>query len=180
MDDLGQEVLAKQEATRLSRPMRYVTRVSQAGVAISAISLFFMMFVSLSDVVGRNIFRSPVEGASEIVGMLLVVTASLGLGWCQLLKGNVRIDLIYNRLRPRGKAILDVMSNTTSIAIAFIIFWQGLVMMSDYVGRKLGATTADLNIQIWPFYFIMALGFGWATFIFLLDLIESIKRVARE
>jgi TRAP-type C4-dicarboxylate transport system permease small subunit len=178
MDDLGIEGQVKEEKQAVSTPfLRNVKRISQVGVAVSALALGSIMFLSIADITGRNVFHKPIQGTSEIVGLLLVVTASLGLGWCQLLKGNVRIDILYNRFRPRGQAVLDVLSNLMSTAIAFIICWQGGLMMWDYMFRKYGGNTADLNMRIWPFWLIMALGFTWVTFIFLIDIYDSVKRV---
>jgi TRAP-type C4-dicarboxylate transport system permease small subunit len=180
MDDLGIEGQSKEAQQAVSTPfLRNVKRISQVGVAISAVSLGSVMLLSITDILARNLpfIKHPIQGSSEIVGALLVVTASLGLGWCQLLKGNVRIDILYNRFKARGRALLDLLSNLMSIAITFIISWQAGMMMLDYMSRRFGGTTADLNIKIWPFWLIMAVGFAWVTFIFLIDLYDSIKKV---
>src|SRR4030042_244138 len=96
-------------------------------IAISAVALGIMLFLSVADVVGRSFFLHPIEGTSELVGMLLVITASLGLGYCQLLKGNISIDIFTNRFSQRGRGILNILSYLMSVIVSVIITWRGLV-----------------------------------------------------
>ena len=150
-----------------------VTKISELLVAISAIAIGIMMFVSIADICGRFFFLAPIEGTFEIVGLLLVITSSLGLGWCQLLKGNIRIDVLYNRLGRKGQVTLDIVSYLLSAAVCIIITWQASLMASDFMFKQLGTTTGTLGVLIWPFMLIMTMGFAWVTIIFIIDLVNS-------
>ena len=160
-------------------PNAVVTWISNALIAISAAALGVMLFLSVADVIGRYFFLRPIEGTSELVGTLLIIASSLGLGYCQLVKGNISIDVFTRRFKPRGQAILNICSYLMSIAVTVIMTWRGSLMMYDYMFKQLGGTSATLGIILWPFMFIMSLGFAWVTIIFLIDLFNSFVEVFR-
>ena len=163
------------QAEQQSNPV--VKWICNVLIAVSAIALGIMLFLSVADVIGRSFFLHPIEGTSELVGMLLVITASLGLGYCQLVKGNINIDIFTNRFSRRGKSVLNIFSYLMSVAVSVIITWRGLVMMRQYMLEKLGSTSATLGIILWPFILIMSLGFAWVTVIFLIDLYNAFLEV---
>ena len=148
-------------------------------IAVAAVALGIMLFLSVADVIGRSFFLRPIEGTSELVGMLLVITASLGLGYCQLMKGNINIDIFTNRFSRRGQGILNIISYLMSVAVSVIITWRGLVMMYQYMTETLGSTSATLGIILWPFMLIMSLGFAWVTVIFIIDLYNAFVEVLK-
>jgi TRAP-type C4-dicarboxylate transport system permease small subunit len=154
-----------------------MARISEVLLIVSAIALFITMLLSIADIGGRYFFLRPITGTSELVGILLVVTSSLGLGWCQYLKGNITIDILPKRLNRRGQAILSIISYLLSVAVCVIICWQASLMMMRYITEPLGGTTSTLHILIWPFILIMIIGFIWVTVIFILDLYNSFKEV---
>jgi TRAP-type C4-dicarboxylate transport system permease small subunit len=145
--------------------------------SISAVALGAMMFLSVADVVGRYFFLRPVEGTAELVGILLVVASSLGLGYCQLIKGNVRISVITDHFSPRGQSIMYIFAYIICIAASVIICWQGSLMMQEFMFKQLGGVTSILAIPFWPFMLVMILGFAWVTVIFLIDLFNTFVEV---
>jgi TRAP-type C4-dicarboxylate transport system permease small subunit len=157
-----------------------MARISEILLIVSAIALFIMMLLSIADICGRYFFLKPIQGTTELVGILLVVTSSLGLGWCQYLKGNITIDLLPKRLGPKGQAVLSIISYLLSIAVCVIISWQATLMMTQYIIEPLGGTTATLHIVIWPFILIMTGGFIWVTVVFIQDLYNSFKEVFKK
>jgi TRAP-type C4-dicarboxylate transport system permease small subunit len=158
---------------------RVLKRVSGGIAAIGAAALFVMMLLSVADVIGRKFFMHPVQGTAEMIGILLVVAASLGLGYTALIKGHLRIGVIMDNLSPRGQAVIDVFSYILCIAATAIISWQASLRMYEYIFRQLGGVTAILAIPIWPFMLVMTIGFVWLTVILIVQLINSCKEVLK-
>ena len=154
-----------------------ITRICWGMTAIGAVVLTVMMLMSIADICGRFIFNKPIEGTVELIGLLVVVIGCLGLGYCQLLKGNIAIDIVTNRFSPRGKAILNICSYLMSIGICVIVCWQVLLRTLDYLHKTIGGETIILGIRLWPFMLLMAVCFAWVTFIFILDLINAFGEV---
>ena len=149
--------------------------ISGVMIAISSVALAIMTCVTVADVVGRYFFLNPLTGAEEGTGLLMVMASSLGLGWCQLVKGNIQIDILPKRLSRRGRAILEIFSYLISVGVCALISWQGALMTYDYMFTTLGSVTGILRIKYWPFMLIMVLGFFWVLIVFILDLIRSFK-----
>jgi TRAP-type C4-dicarboxylate transport system permease small subunit len=173
------EFVVRSEQVRIpSKFMKVVTRISAVMVAISAAALGIMMFLTVADLTGRN-FLHPING-SELIGMLLIVASSLSLGWCQITKGNISIDVLSKRLKPRGQAILNIFSYSISVAVTVIICWQGTKMMLNYMSLDLGGRTAILSLIIWPFWLIITLGLALVTVVFCIDLYQSLVRAFKK
>jgi TRAP-type C4-dicarboxylate transport system permease small subunit len=162
-----------------TKAVRSITWISKLLCFISAASLGLMMFVSLADIVGRG-FMHPIKGIFEMVGLLMVIAGSLGLGYCQLVKGNIMINLVTDRLKPRWQALIFTVSLIASIAVCIIVCWQvGIRMYENMVNGSAGLTP-DLRWPVWPFMFLMVLGFAWATVVFILDFTNSVKGVFKK
>lgn len=158
---------------------KILKRVSGVMAAIGAATLGVMMLLSVADVIGRKFFMHPIQGTAELVGILLVIAASTGLGYCALIKGHVRIGIIMDRFSPRGQAAFDIFAYILCIAASGIISWQASLRMYTYIFKQLGGRTAILAMPIWPFMLVMVIGFVWLTVILIIHLVTSIKEVSK-
>jgi len=78
---------------------RVVRRITEVMVIISALMLAVMMLISTGDVIGRYFFLRPIEGAWEIVSFAFVICGAMAIGYTQLIKGHIQINLVSDRLR---------------------------------------------------------------------------------
>jgi TRAP-type C4-dicarboxylate transport system permease small subunit len=168
------EEQSKRQLSQYNVVIRWICRVM---IAMSAIILAVMMFVSVGDVVGRDFFTHPIKGSYELVGLAVVVIGSLGLGYCQVVRSNISIDIIPNRLGPRGKAVLNIFSYFMSISLCSIICWQTSLRVLDYMSKGHGGSTVTLHIILWPFMLLMDICFLWVGIVYVLDLINSFKEL---
>jgi len=164
----------KRELAGYNRTLVWIAR---SMTAIGAVLLSVIMFLSIADIAGRNLFNKPIEGTYEIVSLMVVAVGVLGLGYCQLVKGNIMIDIITKRLSRRGQAVMNSISYLIAIGVSVIVAWQVLLRMWDYMHRQLGGETVTLGIPLWPFMGLMSLCFAWVTAIFCLDLFKALKEV---
>ena len=123
----------EQETQKTSRFIAVVKRISGVMAIVSALALAAMMIITVIDVGGRWLFLAPLEGAFELIGILLVIAGSWGLGYCQLNKANIRITVIFDMFPFRGKSALNIMAYIICIAACVIICWQGSLRMYDYI-----------------------------------------------
>ena len=162
-----------------SRCGKLTLKISRYMAVIAAIVLGIMMVLTVADVCGRYFFLKPIEGTFELIGIMLVIAGCLGLGFCQLNQGNIRITIIADSLPPRGQAIVYLISYTIGAVISGMICWRGLLRAWDYIFKTLGGVTVTLKLPFWPFMFLLALGFGWLCFILLIDAYLAAKEVFR-
>ena len=169
-----EQLVEAQSGEKQSALMRFITLVSRTMAAVGAISLFVMMAITVIDVGGRNIFLKPLNGSFELVGIMLVVAGSWGMGYCQLLKMNIRIGLFADKFSRRGRSILWMLTLIVSGSMAIMVAWQALVKTGYLFTAKLGNLTDTLAMPVWPFTLMMAIGYIWVGFIFFVELYQQI------
>ena len=89
------------------RVLRYIDKLSGW---IAAPVIWFALGLSIvvvMDVVMRYVFRAPTVWAYEISWMLFSAQWLLGFAYAHREGAHVRVDFLFNRLPPRGKAIFD-------------------------------------------------------------------------
>lgn len=169
---LGEEPTAgrfKSVALNISRGMAF----------IAALCLFMMMGITVIDVIGRYFFIKPLEGAFEIVAIMLVIAGSLGMGYTQLNNQHIRIGVITDRFSPRKQAAFYVLAYLVCSVAGGLIAWRGWIRGFQYFFMGIGSTTVTLHMPYWPFMMMLAIGFSWVTIIWLADLVKSLREVFR-
>jgi len=67
-----------------------------------------LVLVLTYETTARYVFNAPTVWAHVTAMMLYGTIGMLGLAYTDLHEGHIRVDLIYAKLRPRGRAIIDV------------------------------------------------------------------------
>ena len=141
----------------------------------SAVFLLILMLLIFTDVFCRYFFKSPILGGIELVEVLMAVMISLALSYGQYLKRHVFVEIFYQRLRGRGKAIVDIIISILCFFIYILISYNAL-KQAEYLSTTTLSTTT-LLIPVWPFRLVLAIG----AFIFCLaiarDTISYIKNL---
>ncbi len=129
-----------------------------AGVSwVGAGALVLMILVVVANVVGRYLFRKPVLGAVEIVGLLTVVVVFCVLGFTEAKGAHIVVDILVSRLHGRTKAVLASIMSLLGAVFFIIMGWQGWDLMLSNLSPFVRATGV-LSIPFAPFMLIMAFG----------------------
>jgi len=171
--------LQQQEELVLSRCGKVILKISRVMAVIAAAVLGIMMVLTVADVCGRDFFLKPIEGTFELVGIMLVIAGCLGLGYCQLNLGNIRITVLSDILPARGQAIIFLIAYIIAAVATAMICWQGGIRAWEYIFKQFGGLIITLRVPLWPFMMLLAIGFGWACIIFLIDIYITAKEVFR-
>ena len=140
--------MAHQETSfRMPAPLRaYVRVVDRLSdyVGIVAMSLVFLMIgVLLLDAITRNALQIPLHWCIEVAQFTLL--AYFFLGGAMTLKDDdhVRMDLIYQHLSRRGKAILD---HVTSVCL---LFYLSVMMIGSISSLRYAIATGERRFSMW-------------------------------
>ncbi len=140
---------------------------------IGTVIILCMMLLTTADVVLRGIFRSPITGAFEATGLMMLMVVILGLSYTQFKKGHVSVELLASRLTGRVQAVNDVFVYLVCLGIYVLISWQAIVG-----GRRqqiAGVIVSEVvKIPIYPFYYVLALGSVILCLVFVLDIIDAL------
>lgn len=139
--------------------------------AIGAVSLLILMVTVFIDVVGRNLFNTPLPWGTELLEMVLAlmifaIYPLLALGF-----GHITVDLI--QVRPGLRAVQRVLSSGMGAVVFALIAWcmgRQALRAADY-----GEATPLLNVPLsWVLGGIGALAVV-SVLAFLLATVRSIR-----
>ena len=136
------------------RIMKSISRFLNWGCIIM---LAFLAVFTLIDVLGRSIFNHPVNGAYELTELGLVLMLALGLGNSEILKAHVRVDLFMAHCSEKTRLRFDMINNFISSGICILMGWR-MILHALHL-RHVGTTSGLLEIPVFPFVFLLAIGF---------------------
>ena len=144
--------------------------VNNAGLAVLAL----MMLLTVADVTLRYFFSKPILGSYEITELMMAVLAASTVGYAATLKAHVNVDLLVTRLPERFQAVIAIFTNLICVVFFALMFWRNIYQSS--VLRDANSVSPALAIPEFPFLFIMGIGFGMLSLVFLLHLLESFAK----
>jgi TRAP-type C4-dicarboxylate transport system permease small subunit len=123
---------------------------------LAGIGLMALLFLTVTDILGRTLLSRPVPGTVEVTSMLLVVVVFLAVAHSEDMGDHITIDLIYERVGPRWKMVMDLFADIFSIIVIGLLSFQ----LYQFVLRNQasGAETPVLDLPIWPFVLVAAFG----------------------
>src|SRR5690606_40156707 len=109
---------------------KFNQRVNGVLAWAAGLALIAMMLFTVADMALRALGR-PVAGSYEIIGWLSAAAMALALGYTQVHRGHVAIDLLATRLRGRTRAAIELATcldrkstrlNSSHVKISYAVF----------------------------------------------------------
>ena len=124
--------------------------------SLAGVGLMALLFLTVSDILGRFLLSRPVPGTVEVTSVLLVVVVFLAVAHSEDMGDHITIDLIYERVGPRWRMVMDLFADIFSIVVIALLSYQ----LYQFVLRNQasGAETPVLDLPIWPFVLVAAFG----------------------
>ncbi|MEW5919395.1 MAG: TRAP transporter small permease [Bacillota bacterium] len=144
---------------------------------VCVLVLLLMVFLIVSNIFMKMFFISY-HGIIEIQGWLSALLISLALGYTQLYKGHVAIQIFVDRIKPATSNLIEVIINLISLAFLILVTWQ----IFRYAGhqRMIGSVSETLRWLIYPYIYIVAIGFAGLTLQLLVEFLLSFIRVIKK
>lgn len=157
--------------------MKIIESISHAMNAVAMGVLAAMMLLTVADVSLRYVFNRPITGTTEMTEFMIVLVGFLGLAWCAVKGAHLKIDSVVSRFPPRLQAITDSFTYLIGLAICVIIGWRSLVEGIDL--KRLNLVTSLLEVPVFPFYIVSALGFAILSLVMVAHLIQYIAKAVK-
>ncbi|MEQ6247560.1 TRAP transporter small permease [Sulfitobacter sp. HNIBRBA3233] len=122
--------------------------------SLAALALLGMAVLTLFDVVGRNFFRQPVPGATELTEIGLVAVTFLLYPLIAYRQSHIMVDLFDDFMTPWVKRIFGVIGNLLGAAVFAVIAWQLWKQAERITGY--GDVTSYLRLPLGPIVYFMA------------------------
>ncbi len=123
------------------------------------------------EVIARYIFNSPTVWAHEVTALVFGIYAILAGGYCVLHQRHVRMDILWGRLSPRRKAIVDLATSGLGFIFLVLLLWVSI----PYAWHSFQVREASETVFGAPFY-ISKIFLVIGVFLFLLQMIAKFIR----
>ncbi len=114
-----------------------IDKISEGTARVAMWGLCIVTGIVVYEVITRRVFHSPHVWTYEIITLFYGAHFMLLAAYTLLKRGHVSIDILYNRMSPKIKTILDI--------ITYIIFFFPFVIVLFYVGASLAASSWATN-----------------------------------
>ncbi len=154
------------------------TLIERAGAACGIALLVAMQVLVGGEVLIRNITGLSWEGTDEFGGYMLVALTFVSLPVCVARGGLHEMQILRQRLRPRGSAVLDMVLHLASLVFVALLVWQ-YSRLSLSAWRMGDVSTTGVQTPLWVPMATMVVGsFALGTTLLRL-IVADARRLAR-
>lgn len=136
---------------------------------IAGIFLLVMILLTCANIFLRLVW-TPVKGTFELMGFFGAIVTAFALGYTQINRGHIGIDLLVNQFSAKAQRILNGLNYFICMIFFAIAGWQIAKWATTL--WKTGEVTETLRIIFYPFTYGVALGCLTLTLVLLVDLLK--------
>ena len=94
--------------------MRFLDKLNQALIrlltVIGGLFLIAMVLLICANILSRNIWV-PIKGTFELMGFFGAIVTAFALGYTQMNKGHIAVDVLINTFSTRTRNLLQIINN---------------------------------------------------------------------
>jgi TRAP-type transport system small permease protein len=158
-------------------PASWLGKISHFLNSISFVILFFLMTLTVTDIVLRKIFNIGIFGTLEISEFMMVAIVFFSLAECELEDRYVTVDLLVKKLSSKSRVAIDAFVKF----FGFILYCFITFAVIIYAGsmRASGEASQDLLLPRFPIIYIAALALVLFCAVILFRLVLALNEVRR-
>jgi TRAP-type C4-dicarboxylate transport system permease small subunit len=122
---------------------------------LGGIFLVGMIVLTCANILSRLIWV-PITGTFEMMGFFGAIVTAFALGYTQVKRGHIAVDVLVNRFSDKTKKVLSIINNTICCLFFLVAAWQILVKATTLM--KTGEVTETLQVIYYPFTYAVAFG----------------------
>jgi len=136
-----------------------------------------MILLTLCDVILRN-FGHPITGSMEFIQYGGAIVFGFSIPYGTKLGAQVIVDLLTEKLGPRRKRTITIITRSIGILIFLFVAYNFFVYGIDV--QKTGERTASFKIPYYPFAFALSLSFLLQSLTIFCDWIKEVRGADNE
>jgi TRAP-type C4-dicarboxylate transport system permease small subunit len=156
--------------------MKAINFLSRMASYIAMVTVGVIMMLTVTDVFMRYVFVRPLTGSIEMIEFMMVILI-LGIVPSAMENKHIRVDILMERLTPKGQKLLDAITIFVGSWLAVILGWRAFMACLFMIRNDVRSPTLD--IPVYPFYVIMALGFIFLFFSMIAIFVQKVMEVFR-
>jgi TRAP-type mannitol/chloroaromatic compound transport system permease small subunit len=137
------------------------------------------VFVYYYEVMARFLFNSPTNWVHESMFLMYGMQYMISGAYAYREDQHVRVDVLYSKLSPRGKATADIISSVFFFIFTLTLLWTAGRFAMDAVNNAETSFT-EWGVQYWPVKLTMPVGAALIVLQGVSKLIKDILLVMRK
>lgn len=150
----------------------FIMRLEWVGV----IGLLTMMVITCLDVLGSKLFLRPVLGSIDIVMLAQIVAVSFGAASALILGKHIQVEFFVVLLPRKVQAAVNIVVSAMGLLLFLLIVWR-LGIYGHYMQTG-GEVSATARIPLYPFAYGIAFACIPVCLVFILEMVNSVIRMA--
>lgn len=132
-----------------------------------------MTLLTCADVVGR-LFRHPVFGSVELVGLMATLVCALALPYTHEMKGHIGVELAVTMASKKTRLVIDIITGALSLILMAVVTWR----MATYAHtvQRSGEVSMSLELPIHVVIYMISFSFLVFTLVILRDITNNLKK----
>ncbi|MEJ2660904.1 MAG: TRAP transporter small permease subunit [Desulfobacteraceae bacterium] len=159
----------------LAKIIKVIDTFNDKQGEISSLLALPLLLVVVYEVVMRYAFNSPTVWGFEVTAFIYGVHYMLGLAYCDVHGGHVRVDIFTARMKKRSQGLIGIITNLLFFMPVMVLMtiasWQ--FAWTSIIERELNSTS--WAPPIYPIKTLMAVGFSFLLIQGFANLIHNIR-----
>ena len=156
--------------------MKAINFLSRVASYIAMVTVGMIMMLTVTDVFMRYIFARPITGSTEMTEFMMVFLI-MSIVPTAVANGHIRVDILMERLTPKGQALFDAITIFVGSWLVVILGWRAFMACLFMIRNDVRSPTLD--VPVYPFYVIMAIGFISLFFSMIFIFVQKIAEAFR-
>lgn len=136
---------------------------------LAGVFMIAMILMTCANIFSRLVWV-PIKGTFELMGFFGAVATAFALGYTQMKKAHISVDILVNRFSARTQTILNGINYFICMLFFCIAGWQTARWAATI--RETGEVTETLRIIYYPFTYGLAFGCFLLALVLLVDFLK--------
>ena len=151
-----------------------IRSISYGTGYLAGLVLLGIIVLTMAEVVSRYVLKNPLILSDELGGYALVAISCLGLAYCGMEKGHIRITFIVERFNPRNAGWIRLVTLTLGLVFVAVAAWVSWQFLADSFTRNMRSNSMLMTPLKWP-QMALPIGFTLFALVMLAQLVKAIQ-----
>ena len=142
-----------------------------AGICFASVMLLVVL-----NIIMRNIFKLPITGTVELVGLLTATGLGLALSNCEMQDFNTAMDVFTEKLPQKAQKVLEIFVYLISLCFWSIVVWRVFI----YAFASIKWVTSTTSIPHFPFLLVLCMNLFFLCVVLLYKLVCAFQNASAE
>jgi TRAP-type C4-dicarboxylate transport system permease small subunit len=149
-----------------------IERLSKWMQVVSGAALVLIMLLTVADVCLRNLFRKPIIGTYEFVGIGGAIVIGFALPITSWLRGHIFVDFFVQKFSRPWQTVFNIATRLLCMGLFILIFWNFFLFGQNLY--QSGEVTPTRHLPFYPVAYGLGVVFVIQCFVFISDIIKVI------